>query len=402
VGQYRVIKNKRVDLIGSDGDFAAEKKCLSALATKIQQCTNDFAAAWLRLHYEVGNHLAVREWMARDKKWLYDPAKRTGLRIRCPVDPCSPEMNDRLHAIVAEAHPDCDTKQIQVAINKAMKNLIKKSGIKSPYPRWMVVLCGLGELPQSSKRGMIPFCASDCNIGIPATDDGDWKLQVRLGDDAVMVFKIKTKSYRLHSIRDMLWKIAAKEWDIKGVDLFEREGKWYAQICHSIPKVKLPIDKNKTAFLSGGFIRPILFRINGRTSTYLRRGNDISYTRKSLTIQRLHEGSKKKRNVAISRREKLTRRWRDFVKTWNGHLADEMVRRLRNAGVGRLVVFEPVGDMRDDRSLEKIGRVQDCNIESTRWDWQQMGSLIQKACNKANIDVTIRRIGERKLKRKAG
>lgn len=398
MGQYRVIKNKRVDLIGSDGDFAAEKKCLLALATKIQQCTNDFAAAWLRLHYEAGNHLIVREWMVHDKKWLYDPVSRTGPRIRCSVDPCSPEMNDRLHAIVAEAHPDCDTKQIQVAINKAMKNLIKKSGIKSAYPRWMVALAGLGGLPQSSRRGMIPFCVNDCRIIIPATDDGDWKLQVRLDGNVVMTFKIMTKSYRLHSIRDMLWKITAKEWDIKGIDLCEHDGKWYAQIYHSIPKVKLPIDKNKVAFLSGGFSHPILFHINGRTSNRLRRGNDISYTRKSLTIQHIHRGSKKK--STISRREKLTRRWRDFVKTWNGHLADKIVQRLREAGVGRLVVFEPVEDVRNSRYMEKIGRVRDCDIESTRWDWQQMGSLIQKACNKVDINVVIRRVG--KSKRMAG
>jgi hypothetical protein len=401
VGQYRVIKNKRVDLIGSDGDFAAEKKCLSTLATKIQKCTNDFAAAWLRLHYEAGNHLIVREWMTRDKKWLYDPASRTGLRVQCSVAPCSAEMNDRLHAIIAEAHPDYDTKQIQVAINKAMKNLIKKSGIKSAYPRWMVVLAGLGELPQSSKRGIIPFCMNDCHIVIPATDDDDWKLQVRL-DDVVMTFKIKTKSYRLHSIRDMLWKIAAKEWDIKGVDLLERDGKWYAQICHSIPKVKLPIDKNKTAFISGGFSRPILFRINGRTNTYLRHGKDVSYTRKSVTIQRVCNIGKKKRSVAINRREKLTRRWRDFVKTWNSRLADELVRRLSTAGVGRLVVFEPTGDVCNGRYMEKIGRVRDCDIESTRWDWQQMGSLIQKACNKANIDVVVRHVGEHRCKRMVG
>ncbi|MFA5154163.1 MAG: hypothetical protein WC554_16555, partial [Clostridia bacterium] len=299
MGLQRIVKNKRVDLIGSDGDFAAEKKLLSTLATKIQQCTNDFAATWLRLHYEAGNHLVVREWMAHDRQWLYDPASRVGPRTRCPVDPCSPEMNDRLRAIIAESHPDYDTKQIQLAINKAMKNLIRKSGIKSAYPRWMIVLSGLGELPQSSKRGIIPFYTSDCHIIIPDADDGDWKLQACL-DDTVMVFKIKTKDYRLHSIRDMLWKIAAKEWDIKGVDLLERDGKWYAQICHSIPKVKLPIDKNKTAFLSGGFARPILFRINGRTSTRLRRGNDIGYTRKSLTIQRVCNAGKRKRKVAIS------------------------------------------------------------------------------------------------------
>lgn len=400
--QYRVIKNKRVDLVGSDGDFAVEKKRLSTIADKIQQVTNDFAAAWLRLHYEAGNHLIVREWMENDKKWLYHPDKRVSPRIRCSVDPCSPEMDERLRAIIAETHAEFGMKQIQLAVKKAMKDLIKKSGIKSAYPRWMIALAGLGELPQSAKRGKIPFCTSDCHIVVPATDDDDWKLQVRFDDDTVMIFKIKTKSYKLHSIRNMFWRIADGEWSIKGVDLFERDGKWYAKICHSIPKVKLPIDKNKTAFLSGGFSRPILFRINGRTSTRLRFGNDIKHTRRSLTIQRLYKGSKKKRNIAITRREKLTRRWRDFVKTWNHRLAEEMVRRLSMAGAGRLVVFQPVGDLCNNRHMEKVGRVQGCNIESTHWDWQQMGSLIQKACNKADIDVIIHVIGARKFKKKAG
>jgi hypothetical protein len=393
--QYRVIKNKRVDLVGSDGDFPAEKKRLITLATKIQQVANDFAAAWLRLHYEAGNHLRVREWMTNDKQWLYNPASRTGPRIRCSVPECSPEMTAQLTDIIAAAHPESSSKQIQLAIKKAMKGLFGKSGIKSAYPRWMIALSGLGELPQTAKRGHIPFSTSDCRIIIPATDEDDWKLQVQLdGDEAPLVFKIKTKAYKLHSIRDMLWKVSAGEWGLKGVDLFEQDGKWFAAIGHSIPKMKVALDYTQTAFLSGGFKHPVLFRRNGWTSQRLRHGKDIDYTRRSLTIQRAI-GS-------YDKREKLARRWRDFIKTWNGHLSKDIIRQLCIFGIGRLVVFQPVGDCCDDRQIEKLGRVVNCDIGSTRWDWSQLCSLVQKECNKANIEVVVRRVGEKKQKRKAG
>lgn len=394
--RYRVAKNKRVDLIGSLGDFVAEKKQLSAFAIKLQQIKNDFMMAWLRLHFEAGNHLIVREWVAADQLWLYEPEKRNGLpRKRCPIDPCSPDMLQRLNGLVAEVHPEVNSPHIQLALKKALDRFIHSSGIRSAYPRWIVVLCGKGELPQSSSKSHIALYSKDCRFIAPQNDEDDWKIEIDL-NDSLLTFKIKTKYYKLHSIRDMLWKIAAKEWDVKGVDLQEIDGKWYAHVCHSIPKVKVQFDSSKTAFLAAGFYKPLLFRINGRTNRRLRYGDDIKYTRKSLTIQSLYKNAPKKgkRGITISRREKLARRWRDFCKTWSRHVADDIVRRLLGAGIGRIVVFQPVGDSAYDRQISKLGRVIGCDIDSTKWDWVQTASLIQKACNKVNIEVIVRQVGD--------
>jgi hypothetical protein len=380
MGDFRVIKNKRVDLIGSDDSFKSHKKHLLSLATDIQQIVNDFMSAWLQLHFDANNHLLVREWLEQDKRWLYEPESRVGPRIRCPVDPYSDEIAQQLDEIIAAEHPLMG-REGKLAVHKAVKDLLHHRGYRSAYPRWITVLAGCGGLSQSSKRSNIPLHKRDCRIIVPQTKDEDWKLEVDVDGYGPMVFVIKTKSYRLHSVRDALWKITAGEWELKGVDLKERDGRWQAYLCHSIPKVRLPLNKNKTAFLLAAQHRPFSFRFNGRTIFRLRRGEDVEHTRNTLDIQ---ESKKTRKQGSTADKAKYERRWRDFIKTWSTHLANDVTRLLVTNGIGHLVIFAPPTDY----YLSYAGRIGD--TETTRWDWQQMQSLIQRSCNKVDIDVTVR------------
>jgi uncharacterized protein YecT (DUF1311 family) len=380
MADFRVVKNKRISLLGGDDDYKSHKKYIGTLASDIQRIVNDFMSAWLRIHFEAGNHLLVREWAEQDRRWLYEPETRVGPRTRCPVDPCSTEMAQQLDEIMSATYPSMN-KHCKLATEKALR-ILQKHGYKSAYPRWITVLLGRGGLLQSSQRSSIPFHKRDCRIIVPQSKNEDWKLEVNVDGYGLMTFIIKTKSYRLHSVRDMLWKIAAGEWDLKGLDLKERDGRLIAYPCHSIPKVKVPLDKNKTAFLLAAQRRPFSFRFNGKTIFRLRRGEDVEHTRNTLDIQ---ESKKTRKYISAADKAKYERRWRDFIKTWSTHLANDVTRLLATNGIGHLVIFAPPADY----YLEYAGRIG--NTETTRWDWRQMQSLIQRACNKIDIDVTINR-----------
>jgi hypothetical protein len=417
----KTVRVIRVAIVGSEGDWPAEKKRLAAVAQQIQQATNDWAAHWLRLHYAAGNHLAVRQWMAADTAWVKTPKaeREPKVRVPCPVKPCDAAMSREIYAALRVDHFALGTKPVGLATQKAMKRLTQSSATKSAYPRWMIILAGRGEFPQSARSLPIPFYTSNCKLVLPDPDAKleEWRLEVRLeqaaGEKKGLVpirLKLKTGGRGCESIRKALWQIAKGEWKFSASDLVCRDGLWYAHICYQMPKAELPpLDAGRTAFLSAGAKCPVLLRMDGRTWKRLRRGNDVRHVRRQLTVQRFGKSESYRyasrakkghgRGVALAWREKLARRWRDFVKTWNGQLAAEVAKRLRAAGIGRLVVYQPADAWRDTRYLTTAGKVPG-RVDSTGWDWYQMQSQIDRICQENGIEVLVKKVGERRFRGK--
>lgn len=417
----KTVRVIRVAVVGSEGDWPEERKRLAAVAQQIQAATNDWAAHWLRLHYAAGNHLTVRQWMAANLAWVKTPqAERVpAARVPCPVKPCDAAMSREIYAALRVDHFSLGTKPVGLATQKAMKRLTQSAASRSAYPRWMIILAGCGEFPQSSRSLPVPFHTSNCKLILPTAGEEreEWRLEVRLeqkpGDAQGLVpirLKLKTGGRSCAAIRAALWNIAKGDWKFCASDLVCRKGLWYAHICYQMPKAELPaLDGDRTAFLSAGANTPILLRLGGRTWKRLRRGNDVRHVRRQLTVQRFgksesyrYASSAKKghgRGVVLAWREKLTRRWRDFVKTWNGQLAAEIAKRLRAEGIGRLVVYQPADDWRDSRFLANAGKI--CGrIDSTGWDWYQMQAQLSRICQENGIQVLVKKVGERRFREK--
>jgi hypothetical protein len=413
-----ITKIIRVELIGSDGDFAADKKCLAGLATQMQQITNDYANHWLRLHQQAGNHLVIRDWIEKDKEWAktYKGKKGAPPRAKCPVNPCDPMMARQLYKLLTEEHGNLGTKPIGIVTQIATKTLTQMPSSKSAYKRWMTILSGLGEFPQAQKQAPVPFYTSNSGIIVPKTIKDHWKLEVRfekrVGTRTLrpMVFKMRTGGRKLTAIREALWKIASGEWIFNTSSLVFRDGRWYAHICYKITGAeKLSSEANKTAFVTAGRYNGMLLRIDGRMLFGLLDGKQIERTRRSLTIQRFgknesyrYASSARKGHgrKSIQWRDRIRMKWRDLVKMTNSRWAAEVVKRCVKSKTGRVVVYQPAGDWRDSRYLSKIGKIPGLR-ESTGWDWYQMQLLLQQACKAIGIDVTVKKIGERKKKLKA-
>lgn len=413
----RTIRVIRLAVLGSGGDWPAERKRLAAVAAQIQQVCNDFAAHWLRLHYAAGNHLTVRQWMEADRAWAKTPkAERPpGPRLRCPVHPCDAAMSREIYAALRVDHFSLGTKPVGLAVQKAMKRLTQGGATHSAYPRWMIVLAGGGEFPQAHRSQPVPFHTANCKLLVPKDGEDYWRLEVRFEQKpaeqgkglAPIGLRLKTGGFRLASLRSALWQIAKGDWKFCASDLVCRDGLWYAHICHQMPAVELPpLDGRRTAFLAAGRGCPVLLRLDGRTLKRLRRGNDVRHVRRQLTVQRFGKsesyrlaGSARKghgRGRALAWREKLTRRWRDFVKTWNSQLAAEIAKSLRTAGAGRLVVYQPADSWRETRFLAAAGKIAG-RVDSTGWDWHQMAAQLQRVCQENGITVLVRKVGQRRF-----
>jgi hypothetical protein len=414
-----ITKIIRIELTGSDGDFAVEKKCLSTLAVQMQQVVNDYTNHWLLLHQQAGNHLAVRNWIENDKEWAkaYKGKKGAPPRVKCPVNPCDPAMARQLYKLLTEAHSNLGTKPIGIVTQIASKTLIQMPSSKSAYKRWMTILSGLGEFPQAQKQAPVPFYTSNSSIIVPKTVKEPWKLEVRfekrVGTRTLrpMVFNMRTGGRKLATIREALWKIASGEWIFNTSSLILHGGRWYAHICYKITGVeKQPLDANKTAFVSAGRHDGMLLRINGRTLFGLLDGGQIEQVRRSLTSQRFGKNESYKYassarkghgRKSIQWRDKIRMNWRDMVKTTNSRWAAEVVKRCIKSKTGHVVVYQPAGNWRDSRYLSNIGKIPGLR-ESTGWDWYQMQLLLQQACKAVGIEVTVEKIGEsRKKKLKA-
>ena len=404
----------RAELIGTAaGDYVAAKACFKAVSLSIQSVVNDYYSHWLALHYQAGNHLAVRAWMDADRKWAAMPKadRPPGKRVPCPVKPMAAEMSRAIYHALRQSHPTLGTRPLVLAMNTEGARLTKTPATKSAYPRWMNILAGRGEHPSYSRPLPIPFDKANARL-IPPEKDAkyeEWQLEVRLelvpGEKKLTIhrLKIKTGGRRLHGVRDALWKIAAGEWKWCGSHLVLSDGLWYAHLCYQLPAAeKLALDPAKRAYLSPATDRPMHLWIDGYPHWLRRTGRDIEHVRGQLVARRwsnsqayefassARKGHGRKR--AMAWREPLRRRWMDFQKTYNERLTADVMTRLRQAGIGTLVWYQPVGSRRDSRFLSWAGSGGRNDLR--QWDWTQLGGLLARKCEENGIELEVRRCGK--------
>lgn len=412
----KTVRIVRVALCGCDDDFAEARSCFRRVATSVQQVVNDFNAVWLRLHYEAGNHLTVRRWMERDIAWAKAPKKERGKREFCPVKPLDKEISRAIYAELREIHPTLGTKVAGLATQKAGKRLAMKAS-KSAYPKWMRILCGFGEFPSSSNPLPIPFYTSNSKLIVPRNGDneidekGQWKLELRLEGDpdkprlTKRTMHLKTGGRKLHSIRHALAQLADGRWKFCGSELVQTTRGWEARICYQMPALeRASPDPDRTAYLSPAADRPVhLWFGVDRAPFWLRRhGRDVSHVRQSLAVQQKSRREAWEYASSAQRRrggqkwhrkhQRCSKRYRDFQKTYNQRLASDAVRACISRDFGTLVFYQPTGKRRGRRFLAKAGRIDGWRDNRT-WDWFQLKTCLEHACERAGIAFSTRQLG---------
>jgi hypothetical protein len=416
-----ITKVIRVELTGYTN---AESACLWAANSEFQQVANDYYSHWLRLHQEAGDHIAVREWIQRDKEYAktYNKKKKdenTPKRASCPVMPVSNEMCRKLYKCLCEEHSGFGTKPIGYIMDALKKTLTSATSSKSAYKRWMIILSGLGELPQT-KKGSIPFYVGNSKFIAPVKANEPWKFELRLEKMigasrlTAMTFKMKTGGRKLGGIREALWKMNSGRWLFSTSRVVNHGGKWYAHICYKIPDTEITrpnLDGSKTAFITAGKYHTMMARINGMTDRYIcdHDGELVGHVRESLTRQRF--GKNESYKYASSARKnhgrgtvdywqlRIRHKWRDTVKGLNDRFAAKIIKRCVSNGIGNIVIYQPTEKWLESRFLVNVGKTSGCR-ESSGWDWFQMIVAFQHAAKVVGIKVDTKKIGEKRKKEK--
>lgn len=391
--------------------FSETRRRWRELSVVVQRLYNDWHAHWLRLHLEQGNEVKVRQYMTANQAWHEGDKATRGPKPKCPVKCLDKHISNALYHKLRELHPQLHTRVCVLAMNKIAQRMGTVKGSNSAYPRWMLILAGLGEYPASSRPLPIPFDKANVKLLAPEEPGKPWRMEMRIelaekGKSIVETFALRVGGRKKRQIEQALWKMAAGEWKYAGSDLkhTDRDG-WTAMICCQMPAApKLDLDAERVAVLRPGRHRPVWLRVPGARLHLGRTAKDVAHVRRSLSVQRAvkaeayrwassaRKGHGKGR--AMAWRQKLTNRWKRLVKRYNEQTAAAAVRAAIRNGCGTLVYVQPTEARRLSCRLATAGKIEDVR-ESTLWDWYQLRSLLERECEQQGIECVIRKRRER-------
>ena len=386
------------------------------LATAIKRLTNCYWRSWLTIHSAIGNAKRTQQYLA--DLTAYYKGQYPGLKPLCDVDPLSPEVHRKVLAEIKSQYPMLNNRCIELAMQLLGKDVIKKKSSKGNMPRWIRILADDGEFPNSSSPLPVPFDKRNSGIIAPMSDDEDFQLYLHLdrierpgkkyAGSTKQVVRLKTRGEKQSPI---LWKIAQGEYEFAHSSLVYKESKdrWFAHICYRMPKVaKQKLDQRRVAFLRPAKKQPWWLRIDSYHHFMGgREGRHVAYAREQLLTSRWcrqesyrHASAARKghgRDRAVGRVHLLKNRWHDFVKTTNRQLVHDVIAKCLETNCGRLVYFQPVGPIRNNRFLHNAGKVPG-RMDNSSWDWYQVQRLLARKCDEVGIDFKVCKVGERKYR----
>ncbi len=376
------------------------------LSRAVQQATNDARMQWLRLHLAAGNDRKVRRWMAE----YVTQAEGRGKKPPCPVQPWPKQIVTKVSAYILKHHP-LNGRVRALLLNVLVKKWPKLAASKSNFKRWQRILGGFGEFPSSANPLPIPF---DCKNGgpVPRTGkDAPWQFWFRLDriprrgklpTSTRYVVTLKTGG-RHNNVRTVLERIEAGLYDFCGSTLLEKDDQWYIHLCYRMPKPDpADVDPERVFYVSPAVRRPVDMWmqppiLGGKAEGLRRHGGDVREVLRKLLMQRRNrqslykvQGSSRKghgrKKATCDWEGKLSKRRKDFVKTYNYQLAADVVKRCIAERCGAVVYYQPIERRRETRFLQRAGEVRGFG---GGWDWYQLGGFIRQACEKVEIQCEV-------------
>ena len=371
------------------------------LGTASQIVYNTIWQTWLAEHIKRESGASVTRYMEETLTWHKEDVKARGSKPKCEVKAIDSELSGSIYRAAADATEEMACRPITLLCNQEGGKISTAKGTNSAFPRWMLILAGLGEFPSASRPLPIPFDKSNAKLFIG--DDGEWhcKLKVerkkRPGKNAVVVEDdclLKTRGKNLGNQKSVLEKIASGEYDFCGSNLLTRDGLYYLHVCYRMPpNPRADVDAEKSAVLEAAMEHPWLLSIGERK---MRMGGGsgeyIRYLRQRLILERLsrnesyrHASSARKghgRKRATKNLDVLRKRWQSFVKTTNQQLAADVVARCIELRAGKLLYIQPAKE--DGVFVAVTGQIEGRN-DATGWDFFQLKTYLERGCEKQGI-----------------
>lgn len=390
---------------------AAARTHLKSLCEQVQQATNYVWCEWLCWHHQNRSADIIRQWQADWIKYKQDGGEKPNLKLRAVPN----ELSNRLYHGVTERFPELYTHVVVLMLNRWNRTITKLKASAGSFSGWHAILLHRQSIPSCTKPLPLPFDTpkgdksknGNGKLRLPLSDSDSHVLTLKLAREAVAGKSVKTgvifdcmiwdRGRQMASRRQTLKKIARGEYQMLGSQLCFSRGKIFAQLTYSIPDAA-PVELTGTAIIQPGRRHPMLMRLAGqsRNRWICGDGRVVTEVRRQLLRQRLGRKSAYRQcptsnsrghglHRAIGKVAKLTRRWRDFAKTFNGHMAAAIRAECQRYGIGTIVFARP---KKDSRFLSNAG-VEDWR-DATSWDWFGFEKMLSDECNEFGIRVVFR------------
>ncbi len=407
---------------------ALRRKVWFDLACDARRATNTFWRTWEQWHHANGSAEIIRADLKADAEWKERKVSAGGSvamsqRPKWRTQALPKELSARIYRAVVDSVPNMHSKSVGTLLQKL--NLLC-NGRKSAYGNlrgWAAILLDMEGRPSSTRPQPIPVHHEYLTVVPPESKDGEWRIRftverlpngTKRADSFEDEIAIWSKGRKYRNVTSILLRIATGELRHHGGSLSydQSKRKWFINLTWSslVETEKANVDPQATAIMHPAIRHPwTLFLPSGGKQWLLGRGEFVARVREQLLTQRWNRqanyrnaGSSTKghgRSRALLPIEKLSRRWKDFVKRVNHSVTTEVVRVCESLGVGEIVYVQPTGRVRDRRYLARAGKV-DGREDSTGWDWYQVASMLAYKAKERGIKVTIRKSGEEESEHK--
>ncbi len=414
----RVAKFEVYRIAGDLENAQATRARWHDLARQCQQITNYIWETWLVWH--VGNDSAnkIRGYLDALAAWR---ETKEGDKPKCEVFATTKELSKIIYDGLGDNFPTSHVRVRDLLSNIIKKKIRERKAASGPLSGWMAILLRNESLPSSTRSQPIPFDRANAQI-IPPADPVKDNFGLRLRIDRIQNGKpiatstldeieLMTRRRGIQGQTAVLHRITQGDYKFCGSSLHwdKKNKKWMALICYDMQKQVEMVAGDAVAILSPAKSHPWSLRIckhkpcmGKKRRWYSGRGRAVSAVRRKLLTQRWARqegyrvaGSSNKghgRERATAPAFKLSRRWKDFVKTMNHTISRQIVNDCVRDDLGVLVYYQPTGDWRGSRYLSTAGKIPDRH-DSTCWDWFQMGTMLAYKCEQAGIRFVLRKSG---------
>lgn len=432
-------------------EFKEAKSRWYELSEQCQRLFNSIWQRWEAWHVENETPAKLRVYLAAFRKWhainkeyadsmnrWADAGKKKKPRGAKPVKPdnpkpkcdlfCwTPEVQKAVYRYAADQVDGLNLRPLVLVMNKVQQGMQSRKAASGSLPGWMAILLGREGRPSATRPQAIPFDRANAKIIPPAEKDGNYQIEFRLDRiktpgrktavSTVDRVELQCKGRKAAGQVALLKKVVDGQCEFKGSSLVYSKSnrKWFVHVSFELPmQERAKVDANVTAYLYPGPMKsltsdwgsaPWFFFIHGVKDPKSRIGGNGEYVggvRQKLLTQRWHRqgnyrnaGSSNKGhglNRAITPLEKLSQKWKCFVKNANNLVTKYAIERCIEHGAGKIVFLQPQGNIKDSRFLMLIGKI-DGKDDSTGWDWFQAGNFLEQKGQAVGIEVEVRKWG---------
>lgn len=397
------VRAVRVEIKMRPGDKEQWKRLLST-SDLCRELTNCAWQTWLVEHVKRGTAAKIRTFLNEKKAW--HDGGQVGNAPKWEGFAMDATLSKLIYRTCVDTFPSITPGSISAFLQIFNKRLSSRKASNGSLPGWWAILLCRESIPSSTRAQPIPVRAQETTL---ANSGANWTLTIkanRHGFGKVLAdnLELLAGGYKTRSVTAILERILSGDHKLCGSQLtYDRHrNKWFAMIGYQKREKVAQALSDGMAFLRPGLRKPWRLRIGGKSVTRGGNGEYVGHVRNTLLTQRWSRqssyrfaGSANKghgRERATAGVEKLSLRWKDFVKTANQQLAAQIVKDCLFRNVGKLVYFQPTGTRRDSRLLATVGKVPGRH-DSTGWDWYQVKTCLASECEEFGITFVVRAAG---------